>query len=74
MSGFGAGDVFPSWEQLLSEAHSPTGGRPGLPRHLRSWGTGPIDESMSWGEAAAWSTLAVTCALAVSRWVAHLAG
>lgn len=74
MSGLGAGEVFPSWEQLLSDPRMPSGSRLGQPRHVRTWAAGGLDESMSWAEAATWSALAVTCALAASRWAADLFG
>jgi hypothetical protein len=74
MTAYGAGDVFPTWEQLLSETGLPSGGRPVQARHVRTWAVGSLDEGMSWAEATAWSALAVTCALAASRWAAHLLG
>jgi hypothetical protein len=74
MSIFGAGEVFPSWEQLLSDARTPSGSGPRQPRHARTWAAGGLEECMSWAEAAGWSVLAVTCALAASRWAAHLLG
>jgi hypothetical protein len=74
MSAYGAGDVFPSWEQLLSETPLSSASRPGQARHVRTWAAGSLDEGMSWAEATSWSALAVTCALAASRWAVHLLG
>jgi hypothetical protein len=68
MSGIGSGEALPSWEQLLSGSR-PMSRRLGTtPRHARSWPQQTLrDDVMSWPEAAAWSTLAVACALAARR-------
>jgi len=76
MNGRHDGGSHPSWEQLLSGAGPAR--RPGVAtaaRHARTWAESPlVDDVMTWGEAAAWSGLAVSCALAASRWAAHLLG
>jgi hypothetical protein len=75
MSGFGGGEVFPSWEQLVSGVGAPPVARSGCqPRHVRPWGDPLGDDGMSWPEAAGWSAVAVSCALVVSRWAGHLLG
>jgi hypothetical protein len=76
MSGFGTGEVFPSWEQLLSGVGAPAlGGSAHHPRHVRPWlGDQLGDDGMSWAEAAGWSGVAVSFALVAGRWVAHLLG
>jgi hypothetical protein len=75
MSGFGTGEVFPSWEQLLSGVGAPPLGGSGHARHVRPWpGDQTGDDGMSWAEAAGWSAVAVSCALVASRWAAHLLG
>lgn len=76
MSSGRYGEPYPSWEQLLSDlGTAQRRGTAAYARHARTWADTPlVDDAMTWGEAATWSALAVSCALAASRWVAHLLG
>ena len=73
MGGSGAGDLAPSWEQLLSGGGTlPATRSMGSPRHAAWGGSLLVDDSMSWREATTWTAIAVSCALVASRWAAHL--
>ena len=76
MSSGRYGEPYPSWEQLLSDlGTAQRRGTDAYARHARTWADNPlVDDAMTWGEAATWSAVAVSCALAASRWAAHLLG
>lgn len=68
-----AGEVFPTWEQLLAGSGTRTRLRSTRPRHARTAsGAVALDDGMSWREAAGWSTLAVSCCLAAGHWASQL--